>query len=96
MDTASDNNSVNYHLTILRMMVNELPEGTASLINDQINKLCNAFIADLQSSRDIWLKLKETMSKELIDITTNVNYMQFDLEATRRERDEYKSRIEGD
>jgi hypothetical protein len=84
--------SVDYQLTILRMMANQLPETTATLFNDQIDKLCKALIAELSDSQEAWRKIRNALAKELSDIGTDVKYMQFDLEATRRERDEYKKR----
>lgn len=95
--TGSDETkTVDYHLTVLRMMVNQLPTDISGLLNDQIDKVCQAIVTELSASRETWLNLRESLSKELTEIGTSVKYMQFDLEATRRERDAYKDKCEND
>jgi hypothetical protein len=39
-------------------------------------------------------KVLETVQKSLEDIRLNLTYLGFDLEATRRERDQYKAELE--
>ncbi len=86
--------STEYHLTILRMMINQLSPEVASLLSQQLDKVCQSILAELDQSSKFWTQIKNHLRIELSDLQSNVNYMQFDLEATRRERDQLQAELD--
>ena len=86
-----------YHLDVLRLMLNELDPVVAIPLAEQLNK----YVEDLKVTVRSYVYMFTAMEKEfenqksqIADIQTQLTYMQFDLEATRRERDMYKGMLD--
>lgn len=71
---------VDYQIYVLRQMVSQLPEDINILINNQIDELVKA-LGHKQS-----LLIKSLIGK-LEDVMVDVNYLEFDRQATAKERD---------
>lgn len=71
---------VDYQIYVLRQMVNQLPKDVSILINNQIDQLVKA-LGHKQS-----LLIKSLIGK-LEDVMVDVNYLEFDRQATAKERD---------
>lgn len=84
-----------YYIHILRLMFNELPAGVRDNILSQFDLLLAAIDKRNKLSNEFWTKIKEHLSEELTTLGVDINYIQFDLEATRRERDDFKKRLDG-
>ena len=78
-------------------MLNELDPVVAIPLAEQLNK----YVEDLKVTVRSYVYMFTAMEKEfenqksqIADIQTQLTYMQFDLEATRRERDMYKGMLD--
>jgi hypothetical protein len=74
-------------LRILYSMIAALPDKISTPILEQFNKTMQA----LESER---LSLRDNILKELRDLQLDVSYADFDLHATKQERDKYKQRLD--
>lgn len=77
-------------------MINQLPEGVRALLIEQLERAMVSLTKEIEKIKQYWHIVKEHIKEEISDLSTNINYVQFDLEATRRERDEYKKLLDGD
>lgn len=83
-----------YHIHILRMMLNELPPGVRDPILSQFDQLLAAIDQRNQRAVEFWTKVKSHLKEELTTLGVDLKYIQFDLEATKRERDDLKDRLD--
>ncbi|MDP1559830.1 MAG: transcriptional regulator [Pirellulaceae bacterium] len=83
-DSATDNSA---DLTQLIGLVAELPPQ----FRDRIQSVLGRVVESTQRRRRILTLVQEALGQLRLDM----KYLVFDLEATRRERDEFKSRSEG-
>jgi len=74
-------------IAILRGMISQLPAEVAALLLAQVDKVWQQLIARQNA-------LSSDIKEQLTDIELNVRYLQFDLEATRRERDTLQQRLD--
>mgnify|MGYP003625103578 FL=1 len=72
---------------ILHDMIAALPDK----LSCNILKQFNSTIQVLETER---LNFRDNVLKELIELQLNVSYMDFDLYATKQERDEYKQKLD--
>jgi len=72
-------------------MINELPPGMRTSISDQFNHLLAAIDKQNQQVVKFWAKVKD----ELTTLGVDLKYIEFDLEATKRERDDLQDRLDG-
>lgn len=72
-----------YQFFVLRRMIQQLPGKTGELLNQQFDKVLVAL-----NNRDVLFRQKVTGLVE--DAILEVKLQEFDLEATRRERDRLK------
>jgi hypothetical protein len=73
-------------LKILYSMIMALPDKMSVPILEQFNKTMQA----LENER---LGLRDNILKELRDLQLDMSYMDFDLHATKQERDKYKQQL---
>lgn len=78
---------LDYHIHVMRKMIGELPPPLAKPFNEQLDAITQA----LKNRSDI---IRETIGDSLDDARLSVNMLEFDLQATRRERDELQSRLD--
>ncbi len=74
---------LDYQIYILRRMVQQLPEDLSKTFESQLDSVVSAYNNRMQYLQDL-------VKDNLDDARLAVLSMQFDLEATRRERDELK------
>ena len=74
-------------------MLSQLSPGLAYILNGQLDKLIAAIKAKLDKNTAIIKQMKNTIISEVTDVESIFKYMQFDIEATKRERDELRSRL---
>ena len=67
-------------------MIAALPDKLSCNILKQFNSTMQV----LETER---LNFRDNVLKELIELQLNVSYMDFDLHATKQERDEYKQQL---
>ena len=72
---------------ILYNMIAALPDKMSVPILEQFNKT----VQSLESER---LGLRDNILKELLDLQLDVSYADFDLHATKQERDKYKRQLD--
>lgn len=84
-----------YHIEILRLMINELPVGVSVNMLEQLAKIVEAINARNKWSVEFLTKFKDYISDELSDISMHVKYSEFDLAATKQERDALQKRLDG-
>ena len=82
-----------YQLAVLKLMFRQLPENICVLLSEQLSKVMHCVLEKVKSSSVKMEGLGAHITDELEQIASKVNYMQFDLEATRRERDDYYNRL---
>jgi hypothetical protein len=70
-----------YHISVLRRMVDQLPDDIKKHIHEQISEVENAFANQMKA-------ITETVLPILQDIVVDVRYMEFDRQATIKERDD--------
>jgi len=71
---------IRYELDVLSRMVEQLPPNVCVLFMRQLSKLIDAFVA-----RDI--KFSKIIADNVDDTALQLKLMEFDLEATKKERD---------
>jgi hypothetical protein len=74
-------------------MLSQLSPSLAVILNEQLDKLIAAIKAKLDKNTAIIKQMKNTIISEVTDVESIFKYMQFDIEATKRERDELRSRL---
>jgi hypothetical protein len=74
-------------------MLSQLSPSLAIILNEQLDKLIAAIKAKLDKNTAIIKQMKNTIISEVTDVESIFKYMQFDIEATKRERDELRSRL---
>ncbi len=77
---------LNYEFFILRRMIQQLPGKTGELILTQYDKVVAAI-----SERD--RVFRDKISCLVDDAILEIKFQEFDLEATRRERDQLKDQL---
>ena len=92
--TNDDLDDPTYHIHILQMMFKELPPGVRGPICAQFDELLAALDKRNQRAIQFWTKVKEHLKDELTSLGIDIKYIQFDLEATKRERDDLQSRLD--
>lgn len=80
--------AVNYELLILSRMIDQLPPKVGELIHAQTTKVMDAVTARFQ-------EFSNALRPQVEDTLLLVKMLEFDLEATKRERDSYKKRLSG-
>jgi hypothetical protein len=75
-------------LTDLMTVVGQMPAD----VRDKLDPLLGRVVESTKRRRRIMNLVQEALSQLRLDM----KYLLFDLEATRRERDEYKKQVEGD
>lgn len=75
--------ALTYEFFVLRRMIQQLPGKTGELLNRQFDKVLVAL-----NERDV--KFRQKVAGLVEDAILEVKLQEFDLEATRRERDELK------
>lgn len=93
MSTIAEEDDPDYQIHILRAMLSQLSPGLALILNGQLDKLIAAIKAKLDKNTAIIKQMKNTIISEVTDVESIFKYMQFDIEATKRERDELRSRL---
>ena len=71
----------------MRKMIEQLPPKMAKPFGEQLDSIIEA----LKNRGDI---IRESIGDSLDDARLAVNVLEFDLQATRRERDELQSRLD--
>ncbi len=84
--TPKEVENLTYELFILRRMLQQLPGKTGELILQQYDKVIGAI-----NERD--RAFHDKVSVLVDDAILEVKLQQFDLEVTRRERDEFKDQL---
>lgn len=79
--------AVEHELFTFRRMTEQLPERVRTLFLTQLEKVVEAFVA-----RDE--RFKAVIKENVDDAIFHLKLQEFDLEATRRERDDYKDRLD--
>ena len=74
-------------LVELAILIAKLPEQHREVLEPAVNKV----IENSRRRRRIYTLVQEALSQLRLDM----KYLMFDLEATRRERDQYKTELEG-
>jgi hypothetical protein len=82
------NDELPNELIDLIQVVGELPAETRTKLEGLLSRV----VESTKRRRRIMNLVQEALSQLRLDM----KYLLFDLEATRRERDEYKARLEGD
>lgn len=77
----------NEQLKVLTEVVDQLSPETISVLKGPIAKLNNVLNRKL--------RILELIQDALSQLRLDMKYLMFDLEATRRERDEWKAKAEG-
>ena len=70
----------------LQTLLQQLPEN----LQERINPILNRLMESCKRRRRILILVQDSLSQLRLDL----KYLMFDLEATRRERDEYKRQVE--
>jgi len=86
-DNTSTQDELPKDLVELAIMIAKLPEDHRTKLEPVVNKV----IENSRRRRRIYTLVQEALSQLRLDM----KYLMFDLEATRRERDQYKSDFEG-
>ena len=86
--TFGQSNELPHELTELIKRINELPENH----RDELDVSLHRVIEFTRRRRRILNLIQEALSQLRLDM----KYLMFDLEATRRERDEYKNMLDLD
>jgi hypothetical protein len=84
--TASSNDQIPADLLQLAREIHQLPEAYAS----RLAPLVDAVVESTKRRRRILSLVQDALSQLRLDM----KYLMFDLEATRRERDEYRLKLE--
>lgn len=79
-----------YHVKILRAMICQLPEKIRDPILSQLTVLLECINNNNKLHLDYFRKVHSLIKESLVDLQMDLKYVEFDLEATKRERDEYK------
>ncbi len=85
-DATKHQEDVNYQFFVLRRMVEQLPPKMAIPFNAQINSI-------LESIKQRDETARKRIEAHLSDCRLAIQYMQFDIGATRRERDALQERL---
>ena len=93
MSTIAEDDDPEYQIHVLRAMLSQLSPSLAIILNEQLDKLIAAIKAKLDKNTAIIKQMKNTIISEVTDVESIFKYMQFDIEATKRERDELRSRL---
>lgn len=88
-----DKDDLTYQLAVLKLMFRQLPDNICALLSEQLSKVMECVYLKVKSSTANMKAIGEHVGDELEKIASTVNYIQFDLEATRRERDDYLKRL---
>jgi len=73
----------------LWVMIAALPEGMCLPLADQLSKVIKSF-------SKIQTKHRQNIIEQLQSLEVDVAYLDFDLQATKKERDDYKKRLDKD
>lgn len=76
-----------YQFVILEKMINQLPERVSKTFQNQLTKIRKAHAHSLS-------EFKSILSSNVDDISFEIKALQFDLEATRRERDSLQQKLD--
>lgn len=82
----SEEPGLDYQLTVLRMMLQQLPPSISKILESQLDEVAKA-------ARDRNVILFQFIIEQLQDIRVSVKYMEFDLDATKREKEELEKRL---
>jgi hypothetical protein len=80
---------LNDEIKTLWVMIEALPEGMSLPLGAQLSKVIELF-AKTQA------KHKQKIIEQLQSLEVDVTYLDFDLQATKRERDDYRKRLNED
>ena len=78
---------LNDEIKALWAMIEALPDGMAIPLGDQLTKV-------LQLFSKTQMKHKQKIIEQLQSLEVDVAYLDFDLQATKKERDDYKKELD--
>ncbi len=93
-ENITDTNDPAYHINILIRMLTELPPGVREPICAEFDALLASIDAENLKLAEFWNKIKAQLSEELTSLGVDLKYIEFDLESTKRERDELRNRLD--
>ena len=77
---------LDYQIVVMRRMIQQLPIDLRKLLEDQLDTIIKAY-----TNRTLILHQK--VINDLADVRLNILSMEFDLIATKNERDAFKKRL---
>lgn len=79
---------------VMQAMLTALPKQIEETLQEQLSDIIESFIDYLKEFEYNKIKQLQDLRSNLEDLSLIVRALEFDLEATKRERDEYKSRLD--
>lgn len=86
---ASINNHIEHEIMKMAIMLGQLPAETSKPLLEQFHLI----LKSIANSTIQTYAFLQRVDKNLSDLGLDISYIKFDLESTRRERDELKSQL---